>query len=193
MQLRELRELLSERLVIFDGAMGTQLQARNLTAADFGGEEFEGCNEHLNLTRPDILEAIHTAYFEAGADFVETNTFGATGLVLDEYGLKSKAFEINKTAAQIAKKASLKFGKYVAGSMGPTTKSICVTGVVSFDALVGFYAEQAQGLIEGGVDLLLLETGQDTLNIKAGLIGIWRALDKLALCLDQMPIMVSGT
>ena len=193
MHIRELQDLLAERLVIFDGAMGTQLQARNLTAADFGGLEFEGCNEHLNLTRPDIIQNIHEAYFEAGADFVETNTFGATGLVLDEYNLKSKAFEINKTAAQIAKKASLQFGKYVAGSMGPTTKSISVTGGVTFDALVGFYAEQAQGLIEGGVDLLLLETGQDTLNIKAGLIGIWRALDKLIISRDEMPVMVSGT
>lgn len=193
MHIRELREFLEERLVIFDGAMGTQLQARHLTAHDFGGEEFEGCNEHLNLTRPEVIESIHNAYFEAGADFVETNTFGATGLVLEEYGLKSKAFEINKTAAQIAKKASLKFGKYVAGSMGPTTKSISVTGGVTFDALVSFYAEQAQGLIEGGVDLLLLETGQDTLNIKAGLIGIWRALENLALSRDEMPIMVSGT
>jgi 5-methyltetrahydrofolate--homocysteine methyltransferase len=168
MRVQQLRELLQERIVVFDGAMGTQIQALNLNAHDFGGEEFEGCNEYLNITQPELIANIHRAYFEAGADFVETNTFGATGLVLDEYGLKNRALEINKAAAQIAKNVAKKFDKYVAGSMGPTTKSISVTGGVTFDALTAYYAEQAQGLIEGGVDLLLLETGQDTLNIKAG-------------------------
>lgn len=115
MHLKQLQELLRERLVVFDGAMGTQLQARNLNASDFGGAEFEGCNEYLNITRPNIISDIHRAYFEAGADFVETNTFGATGLVLDEYGLKSSAFKINKMAAQIAKQVATNFGKYVAG------------------------------------------------------------------------------
>lgn len=190
-------QLLQDRILVFDGAMGTQLQARTLSADDFGGADFEGCNENLVLTRPDVIEDIHRNYLAAGADIIETNTFGATAIVLDEYGLKEKALEINRQAAQIAKRACLDFSndtpRFVAGSMGPTTKAISVTGGVTFDILVSNYTEQAQGLLEGGADILLLETGQDTLNIKAGLQGIWQAFALLGLSKSDVPVMVSGT
>lgn len=190
-------KLLNERILVFDGAMGTQLQSRNLTATDFGGPDLEGCNENLVLTRPDIIADIHSNYLSAGADIIETNTFGATGLVLEDYGLKDKAYVINRTAAAIARRACDNFNsktmRYVAGSMGPTTKAMSVTGGVTFEELTAFYAEQARGLLEGGADLLILETGQDTLNIKAGLNGIWQALDILGLNKSDVPVMVSGT
>ncbi len=188
---------MKDRILVFDGAMGTQLQSRLLSADDFGGLDFEGCNENLVLTRPDIIEDIHRNYLAAGADIIETNTFGATALVLDEYGLKEKSWEINFKAAQIAKRACRDFSddtpRFVAGSMGPTTKAISITGGVTFDVLVSNYAEQAQGLLEGGADILLLETGQDTLNIKAGLQGIWQAFEVLGLSKSDVPVMVSGT
>src|SRR6201998_2364539 len=128
-----LRELLRERILVLDGAMGTMLQQENLTAADFGGAQLEGCNENLNLTRPDVVLGIHRKYLEAGADIVETNTFGSTPLVLAEYGLSDKAFEVNKIACELARAASSEFStsewpRFVAGSMGPTTKSISITG-----------------------------------------------------------------
>jgi 5-methyltetrahydrofolate--homocysteine methyltransferase len=188
-------DLLKQRILIMDGAMGTMLQNAKLTAEDFGGEMYEGCNEHLNLTAPDVIEAIHEEYLKAGADIIETNTFGATSIVLDEYQLAHKAYEINKAAAQIARKAADRFStpdkpRFVAGSMGPTTKTLSVTGGITFDALADAYEEQAIGLIDGHVDLLLLETSQDLLNVKAGFIGIQRAFEKTG---KVLPIMISGT
>jgi 5-methyltetrahydrofolate--homocysteine methyltransferase len=178
-----------------DGAMGTMLQRVNLTAEDFGGEEFEGCNENLNLTAPSVIANIHREYLEAGADIIETNTFGATSLVLDEYGLGYKAYEINKIAAMIAigevqKVYSEDWPRFVAGSMGPTTKTLSVTGGTTFDELAASYEEQAIGLIDGGVDLLLLETSQDMLNVKAGFAGIQSAFSKTG---TTLPIVISGT
>src|SRR5574341_1585262 len=177
----QLRELLARRILVLDGAMGTVLQGKNLTAADFGGPDYEGCNEHLNLTRPEVVASVFEAYFDAGADIVETNTFGSTPLVLAEYGLAEKAREISRASAQLARRAadarsSADRPRFVAGSMGPTTKTISVTGGVTFDQLVDSFMVQAEGLIEGGVDLLLLETAQDTLNLKAAAIGIARFL-----------------
>src|SRR6266481_3009593 len=137
-----LRELLRERILVLDGAMGTMLQQANLTAADFGGAHLEGCNENLNITRPDVVLGIHRKYLEAGADIIETNTFGSTPLVLAEYGLGDRA------------------------------RAISVTGGVTFSQLHKNYLEQARGLIEGGADVLLLETCQDTRNIKAGILAI---------------------
>src|SRR5579875_165998 len=188
-------EQLKRRILIMDGAMGTMLQQADLTAADFGGEQYEGCNENLNLTAPSVIAGIHRKYLEAGADIIETNTFGATSIVLDEYKLGYKAYEINKIAAMIAVKEAAKastdeWPRYVAGSMGPTTKTLSVTGGTTFDALSAAYEEQAIGLIDGGVDLLLLETSQDMLNVKAGFIGIQRALAKTG---KKMPLMISGT
>lgn len=187
---KRLRELMNERIVVLDGAMGTMIQARNLTAADFGGPQYEGCNEHLVLTRPDVILDIHRQYLAAGAHMVETNTFGGTPLVLAEYGLAEKCREINIAAARLARQAADEFGGFVAGSMGPTTKAITVTGGVTFAQLVEHFRTQAAALIEGGVDVLLVETCQDTRNIKAALIGIQQASEQLGM---RVPVIVSGT
>jgi 5-methyltetrahydrofolate--homocysteine methyltransferase len=188
-------ERMKEKILIMDGAMGTMLQRADLSADDFGGEELEGCNENLNITRPDVIEKIHQQYLEAGADIIETNTFGATRIVLDEYGLGAKAYEINKIAAGIAKKVANKYStpswpRFVTGAMGPTTKTLSVTGGISFEELINHYEEQARGLIDGHVDALLLETSQDLLNVKAGFIGIEQAFEKTGVTL---PLMISGT
>jgi 5-methyltetrahydrofolate--homocysteine methyltransferase len=188
-------EQLHKRILVMDGAMGTMLQQENLTPDDFGGEQYDGCNEYLNLTAPNVIAKIHREYLEAGADIIETNTFGSTSIVLDEYNLGFRAYELNKVAAQIAKKEADKIStaewpRYVAGSMGPTTKTLSVTGGTTFEALSTSYEEQAIGLIDGGVDLLLLETSQDMLNVKAGFIGIKNAFSKTG---KTLPLIVSGT
>jgi 5-methyltetrahydrofolate--homocysteine methyltransferase len=177
-----LLEALETRILTMDGAMGTMLQQARLTAADFGGAALEGCNENLVRTRPDVVLNVHRAYFEAGADIVETDTFGATRIVLAEYGLENDALELNRTAARLARQAAAEFSttakpRFVAGSMGPTTKAITITGGVTFQQLRDSYYEQAQGLVEGGADLLILETCQDTRNVKAGVLAI-RALER---------------
>ncbi|HHW39117.1 MAG TPA: methionine synthase [Bacillales bacterium] len=186
---------MKKKILIIDGAMGTMLQQANLSAADFGGELYEGCNEYLNITAPHVIEWIHRSYFEAGADIVETNTFGATKLVLADYELGAKAYEINKVAAELACKVRDEFGtpewpRFVAGSMGPTTKSLSVTGGVTFDELVDNYMEQTRGLIDGGVDLLLLETSQDMRNVKAAFVGIEQARESSG---KNIPLIISGT
>ncbi|TCS95818.1 methionine synthase [Hazenella coriacea] len=186
---------LQEKIVILDGAMGTMLQQADLVAEDFGGEPYEGCNEILNLTRPELIQEIHEQYFSVGADVVETNTFGATPVVLAEYGLQDQTEAINLAAVRHALVAKEKWSttecpRYVAGSMGPTTKTLSVTGGVTFEDLVASYYRQAKALIEGGVDVLLLETAQDTLNVKAASIGIQQAFARLG---QKIPIMISGT
>jgi len=192
---RALRVLLAERILVLDGAMGTMLQQRNLTAEDFGGAGLEGCNENLVRTRPDVVLDIHRKYFEAGSDIVETNSFGGATIVLAEYGLTADAHLLNKRAAQLARQAADEFGtpgkpRFVAGSVGPTTKAITVTGGVTFEALGEAYYAQAKGLLEGGVDLLLLETCQDTRNIKAALLAIERLSKEIGM---QVPVIVSVT
>src|SRR5215510_8893049 len=137
---KALRELMGQRVLVLDGAMGTMLQQCNLGAEDFGGPTFEGCNEALVRTRPDVVLEVHRKYLEAGADIVETDTFGGTPLVLDEYGLAADALELNRKAAELARRAADEFHteakpRFVAGSMGPTTKAITVTGGVTFDGL----------------------------------------------------------
>lgn len=186
---------LKKKIMILDGAMGTMIQQEDLTAADFGGEDLEGCNEYLCITRPDVISKIHDAYFEAGADIIETNSFGSTSVVLAEYGLEARARELNLEAARLAVQSAKKYTtpeqpRYVAGALGPTTKTLSVTGGVTFDQLTDSYYEQARALIEGGVDALLLETSQDTLNVKAGSIGVRRAMEDLGV---SLPIMISGT
>jgi 5-methyltetrahydrofolate--homocysteine methyltransferase len=186
---------LSQRILVLDGAMGTQLQACNLTAEDFGGAEYEGCNEHLTLTRPDVIEGVHRAYLAAGADIVESNTFGATDIVLAEYGLQDQVFELNRQAVLIARRACDAFAtpekpRWVAASMGPTTRTISVTGGVTFAELVEAFRGQTLGLLAGGVDLLLLETAQDTLNLKAAAEGIRVAFAESG---QRVPLMISGT
>ncbi|MFQ3544999.1 methionine synthase [Halobacillus rhizosphaerae] len=186
---------LQKKIMVLDGAMGTMLQQATLSAEDFGGEEYEGCNEYLNLTYPSLLDSIHSAYLEAGSDIIETNTFGATDLVLDEYNLGHLAEELNVKGAQIAKQAAARYTiadhpRFVAGAMGPTTKTLSVTGGTTFELLSKAYQEQARGLIKGGVDLLLLETSQDMLNVKAAYLGITKAFIET----DQhLPLMISGT
>ncbi|GAX88502.1 methionine synthase [Effusibacillus lacus] len=190
-----MREQMKKKILILDGAMGTMIQQAGLTADDFGGEEYEGCNEYLNLTRPDVIQGIHEQYLAAGADIIETNTFGSTRLVLAEYNLQDKADEINLAAARLAVEAARKYStpewpRFVAGAMGPTTKTLSVTGGTTFEELMENYYRQAKVLIQGGVDMLLLETAQDTLNVKAGSLGIRKAFEELG---EELPLMLSGT
>lgn len=194
-RVQALREALGRRILVLDGAMGTAIQQRDLGPADFGGAELEGCNENLVLTRPDVIRSIHEAYLEAGADIVETNTFGGTPLVLGEYGLQDKTDAINLAAARLAREAADKFSsaerpRWVAGSIGPTTKAITVTGGITFAELIAQFRAQAQALYDGGVDYFLLETCQDTRNIKAGLIALHEVLDGAEV---KIPIAVSVT
>ncbi|TPW21407.1 MAG: 5-methyltetrahydrofolate--homocysteine methyltransferase, partial [Elusimicrobia bacterium] len=189
----ELISLLNKRILIMDGAMGTQLQALDLKASDFGGANLEGCNENLVLTRPDAISAIHAAYFEAGADIVETNSFGAVRHVLAEYGLEDRTLEICRASAKLAAREAARFStptkpRFVAGALGPGTKTISVTGGVTFDEVRRYYAEAARGLMDGGSHLLLLETQQDTLNVKASLLGFQDAFSDLG---RSVPVMLS--
>ncbi|WP_019241811.1 MULTISPECIES: methionine synthase [Bacillus] len=190
-----LTNIMKERILVLDGAMGTMIQNANLTASDFGGEEYEGCNEYLSLTSPETISKIHEDYLLAGADIIETNTFGATRLVLDEYNIGSKAYEINKASAELAKAACEKFStpekpRFVGGSMGPTTKTLSLTGGTTFDLLKASYCEQVEGLIDGGCDVLIVETCQDMLNVKAAYTGIQEAFSKKD---KKLPIIISGT
>ncbi len=190
-----LLDALNTRIVVLDGAMGTVLQQKNLTADDFGGPALEGCNENLVATRPDVILDVHRAYFDAGSDIVETDTFGATPLVLAEYGLEDKALELNRRAAELARQAAEEAARpgrprFVAGSMGPTTKAITVTGGIAFEGLRENFYVQAKGLMEGGADVLLIETCQDTRNTKAALLAIERLRGELGI---RIPVMVSGT
>jgi 5-methyltetrahydrofolate--homocysteine methyltransferase len=192
---KALQELLSERIVVLDGAMGTMLQQRHLCAGDFGGAALEGCNENLVRTRPDVVLDIHRKYFEAGSDIVETNTFGGTPIVLAEYGLAADALELNKRAARLARQVADEVNtaakpRFVAGSMGPTTKAITVTGGVTFEGLREAYYTQAKGLIEGGADLLLVETCQDTRNIKAAVLAIQNLSKEIG---TTVPFIISVT
>jgi 5-methyltetrahydrofolate--homocysteine methyltransferase len=181
-------------VIVFDGAMGTNLQVQNLTAEDFGGAEYEGCNEYLVVTKPEAVETVHRAFLEAGADVIETDTFGGTSLVLAEYDLADRAYELNKTAATLARRVADEFStpekpRFVAGSMGPGTK-LPTLGHIDFDTLKAAYIEQAQGLIDGGADLLLVETCQDVLQIKAALNAIEAVFAERG---DRLPLMVSVT
>jgi 5-methyltetrahydrofolate--homocysteine methyltransferase len=192
---KALRELLSERILVLDGAMGTMLQQRSLTAEDFGGAALEGCNENLVRTRPDVVLDIHREYFEAGSDIVETNSFGGATIVLAEYGLAADAHFLNRRSAELARQAADEFStpgkpRFVAGSVGPTTKAITVTGGVTFEGLIDAYYAQSKGLVEGGVDLLLVETCQDTRNIKAALLAIQKLSKEIGM---QVPVIVSVT
>src|SRR5438094_6196034 len=181
-----------ERVVIYDGAMGTNIQFRNPSVDDFWGKE--GCNELLALSRPDIIKDIHTSFFAVGCDVVETNTFGATRVVLAEYDLHDKVAELNIAAAKIAKEVAQKFStqgrpRFVAGSIGPTTK-LPSLGHIKFDDMAAVYEEQAAALIEGGVDVLLIETSQDLLQAKAALAGVFDAMQKAG---KRLPVTVQVT
>ncbi len=190
-----LRAALDERILVLDGATGTALQGVTLTADDFGGSELEGCNENLCATRPDVVDGVHEGYLAAGCDVVETNSFGGTPLVLGKYGLADQAFELNRLSAAIARAACARHStpqrpRFVCGSMGPTTKAISVTGGITFEGLIENFRVQALGLMAGGADYLLLETAQDTRNVKAGLIGIEQAFGQAGW---KIPVAVSAT
>src|SRR5216684_296595 len=192
---KALRELLSQRILVLDGAMGTMLQQRQLSAEDFGGAALEGCNENLVRTRPDVVLDIHRKYFEAGSDIVETNSFGGAPIVLAEYGLAADAPLLSRRSAELARQAADEFAtsakpRFVAGSIGPTTKAITVTGGVTFEDLREAYYIQAKGLLEGGSDLLLIETSQDTRNIKAALLAIQKLSAEVG---SELPFIVSVT
>ena len=181
-------------IIIFDGGTGTSFQNLNLTAEDFGGKELEGCNENLVLSSPKVVEQVHNSFLEAGCQVIETNTFGATSIVLEEYDISNKAYEINKNAALIAKRSVNKYSstdkpRFIAGSIGPTTK-LPTLGHIEFDELKNSYEEQINGLIDGGVDLLLIETCQDVLQIKSALLASQEILENKKI---DIPIMVSIT
>ncbi|MBL8331928.1 MAG: homocysteine S-methyltransferase family protein [Rubrivivax sp.] len=202
--------LLAHRILIIDGAMGTMIQRHRLTEADFRGERFadhatdlKGNNDLLVLTRPDVISAIHEAYLAAGADLIETNTFGATSIAQDDYRLGHIAREMNEAAARLARTAADRFStperpRFVAGALGPTPRTASISPDVndpgarntSFDELRDAYREQAEGLFDGGCDLFLVETIFDTLNAKAAIF----ALDELMESRGQrIPVIVSGT
>ena len=184
----------SKPVLVFDGATGTSLQQMDLTADDFGGEALEGCNENLVITRPDAVQAVHRLFLDAGCDVIETDTFGAASVVLAEYGLENQAFELNRRAAELAREMADQYSserkpRFVAGSMGPTTK-LPTLGHIDFDTLRDSFKEQAAGLLAGDVDLFIIETCQDVLQIKAALQGVEAAFQASG---QRRPLMVSVT
>jgi len=210
--MKNIKDILKERILVLDGAMGTMIQAYELNESDYRGDLFKnysvnlkGNNDILSLTRPDIIEAIHREYLNAGADLIETNTFNATTISQMDYGTEKYVYEINKASAEIAKKVALEVSistpnkpRFVCGAIGPTNQTASMspdvsnpgTRHISFDELVIAYSEQARGLIDGGVDIILVETVFDTLNCKAALFGIQEILKKYN---KDIPIIVSGT
>ena len=189
---------LKNRILLLDGAMGTMIQKQNLTADDFGGEKYEGCNDYLVLTKPEIIKNIHKEYLKSGSDIIETNSFGALDIVLKDYDLEDRAFEMSKRAAELVNEAILEYRSenpddtrhlYVAGALGPSNKSISVTGGVTFDELVHTYYTAVSGLLAGGVDLILFETIQDTRNLKAAYLGLKKAMEENY----TVPLMLSFT
>jgi 5-methyltetrahydrofolate--homocysteine methyltransferase len=188
----KIKKLIEEKVLIIDGAMGTQLQLADIKNEQwqYEGNDLEGCNELLNLTAPHILETIHDNYAKAGANFLTTNTFGSMPWVLDEYGIPETSYELSKLGAQIANKVKEKYNtpedpKFVFGSIGPGTK-LPSLGHIKYDEMFEGYKIMAKGLADGGTDVFLLETCQDPLQIKAAL----HALNEVA---PQIPIMVSVT
>ncbi len=204
----QLEKLLRERILILDGAMGTMIQRHDLTEFDFREGYFEnhhkslkGNNDLLSLTRPEIIKEIHRQYFLAGADIIETNTFSGTTIAQADYELESAVYEINFQSAKIAKEVANEFTdkpRFVAGSIGPTNRTASISPDVndpgfrgvSFDQLVLAYSEQINALMDGGVDILLVETVFDTLNAKAALYAIDEVFEERS---EKIPIMVSGT
>lgn len=193
-----LKNDLDSKIVMIDGAMGTMIQQHKLTAEDFGGEKYEGCNDYLVLTKPEVIKNIHKTYLKAGSDIIETNTFGALDIVLKDYDLEDKSFEMNKAAAEIVNKAIKEYREenpeekrnlYVAGALGPSNKSISVTGGVTFNELIHSYYTAISGLLEGGVDIILFETIQDTRNLKAAYLGFQKATSEKY----PVPLMLSFT
>jgi len=208
----KIQDILKERILILDGAMGTMIQRHTLTEEDFRGDRFKdhksplkGNNDILSITRPDIIKDIHAQYFAAGADIAETNTFSGTTIAQADYHLEDAVYDLNFQSAKIAKEVADEFTKrephkprFVAGAMGPTNKTASLSPdvnnpgyrAITFDQLVVAFKQQARALMDGGVDILLLETIIDTLNVKAALFAIQELFDETG---KELPIMVSGT
>lgn len=208
----DIKKALNQRILVLDGAMGTMLQRYKFSEEDFRGTEFKehpsplkGNNDLLSLTQPEAIYKVHCDYLEAGADIIETNTFSATSIGMADYALESEVYRLNVASAAIAKRAAEAYTlknpakpRFVAGSIGPTNKTASMSPdvndpgyrAITFDQLVTAYSEQVRGLIEGGADVLLLETIFDTLNAKAALYATQEVLDELGL---DLPIMISGT
>ncbi|HMD88636.1 MAG TPA: homocysteine S-methyltransferase family protein, partial [Anaerolineaceae bacterium] len=196
---RRYLDLLEQRVVIFDGAMGTNLQKMNLTPAQFGGERLNGCNDALVLSYPQAVEEIHRSFLEVGVDVIETNSFRANRLTLGEYGLQDQVLKINRTAAGLARRLADEYSRtgqsrLVAGSIGPSGKLPSMNDPelsnINFDQLADIFREQARGLIEGGVDLLLIETSQDILEVKAAINGIYQAFSETG---QNLPVQAQVT
>ena len=205
-----LPQILTQRIAVLDGAMGTMIQRYKLGEAEFRGERFKdhpkdlkGNNDLLQLTRPDVIREIHEQYLAAGADIIETNTFGATSVAQEDYGLASVARELNVAAARLAREACDKFAsadkpRFVAGALGPTPRTASISPDVndpaarnvSFDELKHAYKEQAEGLLEGGCDLFLVETIFDTLNAKAAIFALDELMEETG---ERLPVIISGT
>ena len=193
-------DTLKERIVVFDGAMGTNLQVQNLTLEDFGGLRFEGCNENLLVTRPDAVENVHVAFLDVGCDVIETNSFNGTPIDFAEYDIEEKAYEMNVLAARLAKRLAADYStkdkpRWVAGSMGPGRK-LPTLGHIKFADLRAAYAEQVRGLLDGGADLLIVETCQDLLQTKAALAAIFGHFEKHRVrvpVIAQVTIELFGT
>ncbi len=206
----QLPELLKSRIVIIDGAMGTMIQRYKLQEADFRGEllaghakDVKGNNEMLQLVKPEVLREIHSQYLAAGADIIETNTFGATSVAQEDYGLAHLAREMNVAAARLARECADRYStpdkpRFVAGALGPTPRTASISPDVNdpgarnihFDELRAAYREQAEGLIEGGADLFLVETIFDTLNAKAAIFALDELMEETGI---RMPVIISGT
>jgi len=215
--MKTIQDCLRERILVIDGAMGTMIQRHKLTEADYRGARFadwstdlKGNNDLLCLTKPELITAIHREYLDAGADIIETNTFSSTFIAMADYKMEALAYELNVAAARCAKKAvedwyrdnhtsSREHPKFVAGSIGPLNKTLSLSPdvnnpgyrAISFDEVVEAYTEQVKGLLEGGVDLLLIETIFDTLNAKAAIYAIEKLADETGIA--PLPIMISGT
>ncbi|MDX9718464.1 MAG: homocysteine S-methyltransferase family protein, partial [Thauera sp.] len=212
----ELRQLLADRILILDGAMGTMIQQEKLGEADYRGDRFldhpkdlKGNNDLLVLTRPDVILGIHRAYLEAGADIIETNTFNATRVSQAEYGLEALAYELNVEGARLVRQLCDEYTannpakpRYCAGVLGPTSRTLSISPDVNdpgfrnitFDALADDYYDSAKGLLEGGADILLIETVFDTLNAKAAVFAIEKLFDEIEKSGGQrVPVMISGT
>src|SRR5664279_630212 len=210
---KQLRNILNERILVIDGAMGTMIQRNGLSEEQFRGDRFKdhphdlkGDNDLLSITQPEIIKNIHREYFEAGADIVETNTFSATSVAQADYKLEHIVYELNYQSAKISKEAAAEFTaknpdkpRFVAGALGPTNKSLSLSPVVNdpgyraatFDDISAAYYEQVRGLVEGGVDILLVETIFDTLNSKAAIYAIKKYFRDTKK--QELPIMISGT
>src|SRR6476661_2041106 len=193
-------DTLKDRIVVFDGAMGTNLQVQNLTLEDFGGLRFEGCNENLLVTRPDAVENVHVGFLNVGCDVIETNSFNGTPIDFAEYDIEDQAYEMNVRAARLAKRIAGDYStkakpRWVAGSMGPGRK-LPTLGHITFTDLRAAYAEQVRGLLDGGVDLLIVETCQDLLQTKAALAAIFGHFEKHRVrvpVIAQVTIEIFGT